>query len=185
MAQDKNRERDRGGQSKQQLERAGGGGLTPYLGGGLWPWYGLPFRRMFEDMDRMFETMQRGFFSGPADLGFGHWMPSVDMRETDDAVVVEVELPGIDPEDVKVECHDDVLIIRGQTEERHEERGMSSRRAGAFVRRIPIPPGVDVNKAEASCKNGILAIRFPRTHRRAENVRQIPITTESRQKKAA
>jgi len=112
-------------------------------------------------------------------------MPSVDMRETKDAVVVEVELPGIDPEDVKVECHDDVLIIRGQTEERHEERGMSSRRAGAFVRRIPIPPGVDINKAEGSCKNGMLTIRLPRTHRRGDSVRQIPINTEPRQKKAA
>ncbi len=182
MAQDKSRERDRGEHNKQ-LERAGGG-LTPYRGG-LWSWYGMPFRRMFEDMDRMLETMQRGFFGGAADVGLGHWMPSVDIRDTNDAIVVEAELPGIDPEDVQVECHDDVLTIRGQSDERHEERGMVSRRSGSFVRRLPIPPGVDVNKAEASCKNGMLTIRLPRTHRRGETVRQIPISTETRQRKAA
>jgi len=183
MAQDKNRERERGNQNRQQLARAGGD-LTPYRGG-LWPWYGLPFRRMFEDMDRIFETMQRGFFGAPADVGFGHWMPSVDMRETNDAIVVEAELPGIDPRDVQVEYDDDVLTIRGRTEERHEERGMTSRRSGSFLRRLPIPPGVDINKADGSCKNGMLTIRLPRTHRGGDSVRQIPINTEPRQKKAA
>jgi len=62
---------------------------------------------------------------------------------------------------------------------------MTSRRSGSFLRRLPIPPGVDINKAEASCKNGMLTIRLPRPHRRGDSVRQIPISTEPRQKKAA
>jgi HSP20 family protein len=185
MAQDKHRERDRGEQTKQQLERAGGAAAPYRGGGGLWPWYSLPFRRMFEDMDRMLETMQRGFFTGPPDVGLGHWMPSIDVREANDAIVIEAELPGIEPNDVQVECHDDVLTIRGRTEERHEDGGMMARRSGSFLRRIPIPPGVDINKAEASCKNGMLTIRLPRAHRRGETGRQIPVNTEPRQKKAA
>ncbi len=100
---------------------------------GLGQWYSSPFRRMLEDMDRMFESMQRTSFGGAAELGRGHWMSALDVRETNDAIIVEAEIPGIDPKDVHVECHDDVLTIRGRTEERREEGGLTSRQ-------IPISP---------------------------------------------
>ena len=142
-------------------------------------------RRMIEDMDRMFEDFG-GFGRGvgfgrdvgadaPATrasggierAGFGAvWAPAVEMFERDGKVVVRAELPGLSPEDVRIEVTDDgSLLIQGERRsefEAQEEGGIyrSERVYGRFSRVIALPDDVDVDKAQAHFDNGVLEISF-------------------------
>jgi HSP20 family protein len=133
---------------------------------------------VFEDMERMLESMQRSFFGGMMGFG-GRWIPALDVRDAGQEIVIEAELPGIDPKDVQVECRGDVLVIRGQGEQRREDERAVVRRSGSFLRQIPIPPGVDLERARASSRHGMLTIRLPKTADAREPVKRIPISIES------
>jgi HSP20 family protein len=159
-----------------------GGGL---FGGGLSPWAANPIRRMFQDLDRMFDGMQRAVSGGGLEAAGDSWVPALDVRDAEGEIIVDAEIPGVDPKDVQIECHDDLLVIQGQTEQRQEGERRFSRRSGSFFAQLPIPPGVDVDKARASHKHGIVSIHFPKVRGQQENVKQIPITTESPREKAA
>ena len=156
-----------------------------------WGWGPMtPFRRLFDDFDRLFEDMQRSVFGGRGPLvagpsalaegrgGFG-WSPSIEIRDAGGEMVVAAELPGVDPKNVQIECTDDGLVIRGETrrEETHEEEGVwrSERRYGSFYRQIPLPEGIDLDKAKADFRNGLLTIRLPKPETAQQRVRRIPI----------
>jgi HSP20 family protein len=160
-------------------------GFPMWSGGGLSPWQAWGFRRIFEDFDRMFDEMRREVFGSSLyggqlaqrgeRAGF-EWMPRLDVEDSGRELVILAELPGVDPKDVKIECTEDGLTISGERrEERTEEQG-SYRSYGRFFRQIPMPSGCEMNKADASFKNGLLRIRFPKTQ--PANLRRIPISTE-------
>jgi len=96
----------------------------------------------------------------------GHWAPAVDIRETEDALLMQVELPGIDKEDVTLEVKDGVLTVSG---ERRYEKNVTEenvhrieRAYGKFTRSFSLPRNVDAEKVEASMNNGILEVRLPK-----------------------
>jgi HSP20 family protein len=97
---------------------------------------------------------------------FGNGDPSIDVQETEDEIVVRAEMPGMEPGDFKVEATDDRLILRGQKKVENEEQGrdhyFAERRFGAFTRIIPLPSQVDVRRATATYKNGLLRIVLPK-----------------------
>jgi HSP20 family protein len=102
--------------------------------------------------------------------------PSIRLEETDDEIVVLAEMPGLDPKDFKVEATDDRLILRGQKEVESEERDpryyYAERMFGAFTRTIPLPCEVDVSKASATYRNGLLRVVLPKAeHAKANRVR--------------
>ena len=105
--------------------------------------------------------------------------PAIDVEETDDEIIVEAEMPGLDKDDFKVEIYDDRLILRGQKKFENEERGSgyyyAERRFGAFTRVIPLPSEVDARKASAKYKNGLLRVVLPKV--RDENARRIEVHT--------
>jgi len=117
------------------------------------------------------EDMQRGLSRILDDttcgaMETGHWIPAVDIRETDDAMLVQAELPGIDKKDVKLEVKDRVLTISG---ERNYEKDVQEenihrieRSYGKFVRSFSLPANVDTDRVDAAMKNGILEIRLPK-----------------------
>jgi HSP20 family protein len=82
-----------------------------------------------------------------------------------DTMIVRAELPGVNPEkDVQVEVVDGELMISAHRTETHKTTGhhmhRSEFRYGAFTRSIPLPPGVDESKIEASYKDGVLEVRL-------------------------
>jgi HSP20 family protein len=99
----------------------------------------------------------------------GKFMPGVNMIETDQALEVTVELPGMAPEDVKVEIHEEALWIVGEKKEEKEEKGKTfhriERRAGAFRRVLPLPVEVLKDKVEARFVDGILTIALPKAEK--------------------
>jgi HSP20 family protein len=134
------------------------------------------FRRMFDELDRLFEDLQRQVFGQdllPWGSGDG-WLPRMEVQDTGSEVVLTVELPGFEPDEISVECTDDLLTISGEHHET-EQRG-DVRAARTFFRQIAVPAGCDVDKTRASYRNGVLTIRLPRAQ---ESVRRIPISSEA------
>lgn len=94
-------------------------------------------------------------------------MPSVDVYQEKDDIVVKAELPGMDKNDIEVNISDSELTLKGEKkkEEKIEEEDYYRRERsyGAFLRSVQLPTGVQADKVKASFKNGILEIRLPKT----------------------
>jgi HSP20 family protein len=94
------------------------------------------------------------------------WMPAVDIRETEDALQMQVELPGIDKKDISIEVKDGVLTISGERryeKDVNEENVHRIERAyGKFTRSFSLPRNVNADAVEASMKDGVLHVRLPK-----------------------
>jgi HSP20 family protein len=101
----------------------------------------------------------------------GKFLPEANMVETDRAVEVTVELPGLKPEDVKVEIKEQALWITGEKKEEKEEKGKTfhriERRAGMFRRVFPLPVEVVEEKVDARFAEGVLKITLPKAEKLA------------------
>jgi len=120
-----------------------------------------PFLEPFEDMDRMFSDFMPALRSDKS--GF---VPTVDMYEDKNNVVVETQLAGIDPEKVDISIENDVLCIKGMSEKKSEveEKNYYRKeiRRGSFYRSVPLPTHVLGDKAAASAEDGVLKITIPK-----------------------
>ncbi|MGH7263450.1 MAG: Hsp20/alpha crystallin family protein [Candidatus Rokuibacteriota bacterium] len=169
--------RDVQGQGGQQMTRARQGGAQMTAEGRQAMDLARPrsFRRMFEEFDQLFEDLQRQVLGQDLvrwDAG-ARWMPRMRVHDTGAEVVLTAELPGFEPDEVSIQCTDDVLTIRGEHREADEEGGARAERT--FFQQMAIPAGCDVEDIQASYRNGLLTLRLPRTQ---ETVRRIPISTE-------
>jgi HSP20 family protein len=131
-------------------------------------------RRMSEEMDRTFGN----FFGQTSGRGSTAWFPAIEVAENNGQMQVHADLPGIKPEDVKVEVTNDSLIIHGERKVEHEHKlggaYRSERRYGEFYREIPLPEGVNPDQAKAQFRNGVLEITLP-VPEQTSNRRQIAI----------
>lgn len=98
----------------------------------------------------------------------GAWAPAVDVAETGDEIRVEVELPGLNPEDVEVRVENGVLTVSGEKRSEFEEGKEGSsyhlieRRYGRFERSFTLPRTVNAEKVDARFSNGVLSIGMPK-----------------------
>lgn len=103
--------------------------------------------------------------------------PAVDIQEHDDAYTLQIALPGVRQDDVRIETRGNQIIINGQVrEEQERERGnyiLRERRVGQFYRAFTLPSEVNADQAEATYANGILTLRLPKSE--TTRSRQIPI----------
>ncbi len=107
-------------------------------------------------------------------LGEG-FTPLADVEETDDAYVVEVELPGVKGDDISVEVAGRRLTVSGERKER-ERVGIlrrQTRTVGRFHYEVVLPGDVDEEGVEASLDEGVLSVRVPKAE--AERARRIPV----------
>lgn len=97
--------------------------------------------------------------------GREHWTPAIDVVREDGNLVLRADIPGIKPEEVKIEVADDVLTVSGAHEERTEEKGKDymrrERRSGAFYRSMPLPAGVEAKQITAQTHDGVLEVTIP------------------------
>ena len=138
-----------------------------------WPSRDLFALSPFSMMRRLSEEMDRAFARS-----VGVWSPAVDVRERNGNLEVHAELPGLNKDDIKVECTDEGLIIEGERkrEEEKEEGGWrrTERSYGRFYRMIPLPEGAKTDQAKAEFKDGVLTVRVPVAESQRQG-RQIPI----------
>jgi HSP20 family protein len=127
--------------------------------------------------DEFWKQFQRP--SGWLEPGWGMPGPQADVAETDDAVEVSVELPGLDEKDIDIEVTDESLIIRGEKKTERENKNkdyhLTERSYGSFYRSIPLPPGAEAEKATASYKHGVLSVTLPKTAEAKARVKKIAV----------
>ena len=151
------------------------------MGLGRWNLEHGPFevlRRYGREMDRMFDNWRYG---GGMGMPFSRW-PAIEMFERDNEVIVRVELPGMQREDVHVRTLGHTLVIEGERrDENRDTRGGNVNRSewsyGRFTREIMIPPDVDASKLTARMRHGVLELTLP--YREERRAREIEIQGES------
>ena len=123
-----------------------------------------PFREL-EQLQEHMDRLMQGVWSPAGGGNGGAWMPVTDIEETDDAWVIEAELPGVDRKDVNVEMRDSELIISGEIKEK-ERKGVlrrQTRKTGEFEYRVTLPGDSDAEHIEANLHDGVLTVRVPKT----------------------
>ena len=105
--------------------------------------------------------------------------PSVDIRQTDRAVMFEAELPGMKPENIDVSIENSTLILRGEKKKEIEENTSShyrkERRYGSFQRTFTLPAEVAEDKACALYKDGVLRVSFPKKSNSTPTTKKIEV----------
>jgi HSP20 family protein len=127
--------------------------------------WGDPFVDLQREVNRVFDDVFRGFGMGPSDEeGTAMAAPRIDIDESEQAIQISGELPGVKMEEVDVSLDDDVLTIRGEKRcERRDERAcVSERFYGKFQRSIQLPFAPDADKVQANFDNGVLKITLPK-----------------------
>ena len=120
-----------------------------------------------QGLDRVFD---RFFFDSNDENGaLRSWSPVTDIRESEDGVLVTLELPGLTAEDVTVTVENGILSISGEKKQEAEEGEADSnyhlveRRYGSFARTFRLPRGVNTDKVNAKFENGLLNIDIPKS----------------------
>jgi HSP20 family protein len=96
----------------------------------------------------------------------GTWRPAIDVMRQDDPLVVRADLPGLTPDEVKIEVEDGILTVSGEHQEdrRDNDGGRYVRRErcfGAFSRSIALPSGVDTQTIKAQTRDGVVEVTVP------------------------
>ncbi len=125
-----------------------------------------PWMTLHRQTNRLFEDFfGRDYLTEPF-RGLTAWSPALDMAQTDDAIIVKAELPGLETKDVEVELTGDVLTIKGEKKEVKEEKAKSYHRVercyGSFQRSVRLPAAVKGDEVDASFKNGVLTVSLPK-----------------------
>jgi HSP20 family protein len=119
-----------------------------------------PFSELGELRSR-FDRM----FDGWPDGHERAWTPAIDVVREEDQLVLRADLPGIKPEEVKIEVEDDILTVSGEHRESKEEKDKSyvrrERRYGSFSRSMALPAGVDAKKIKAKTREGVIEVTIP------------------------
>jgi HSP20 family protein len=129
-----------------------------------------PFRtleRLADEVTRILDDfgLGRGVARVPAPNDLITWAPRADLTQHKDELVIRIDLPGIDKNNVKVNVTEDAVSVQGERHRAQEEERdgvfRSERDYGAFSRTIALPPGAITDQAKASFNNGVLEIRMP------------------------
>jgi len=143
------------------------------------PWQEIDtLRRQFDDLFE--ELAPVGRLAGRTSNGM--WSPAIELKTTDNAVVLRAELPGIKVEDLDIQVSRENVAIAGEykTEEKTEDKAhqiyRSEFRYGSFKRVIPLPATVQNDKVEASFKDGILTLSMPKVETEQPKIVKINVT---------
>ena len=131
-----------------------------------------PFRELDELADRV-NSLWEANVTG----GLHGWAPLADVEETDDAYVVEIDLPGVKRDDIDIQLSDRQLTVSGEIKEK-ERTGIlrrRTRRVGQFSYSVTLPADVDADKVSAHLDDGVLTVRVPKPEQ--AKLRRIPISS--------
>lgn len=125
-----------------------------------------PFLSLQQEIDRLFDDFGRGFPSfGGARMA--ELTPAMDVKETDKAIEITAELPGLEEKDIEIDVSDNMLTLRGEKKAESEEQGqdyrLMERSYGSFYRSFTLPPGIDADNIEAKMSKGVLKLTLPKS----------------------
>src|SRR6266498_584360 len=103
------------------------------------------------------------------------FIPFLDMYETDDSLVLEMDVPGINPDEILIKVYDDIIMVEGIKRERHEGKSFKylcmERSFESFRRMIRIPVPIDSLAAKASYNDGVITVIFPKKKSKVIKIR--------------
>ncbi len=144
-----------------------------------------PFSTLRREMNRLIEEFDQGMDLAP----FGQpealtdWAPRVNVSETENEIQVSAELPGLSDKNVELSLENNMLVIRGEKSDEHEEKNANftriERSFGSFQRAIPLGAEIQEDKVEAEFKNGVLHVRLPKNVAAQPPAKRIPVKAES------
>jgi HSP20 family protein len=115
--------------------------------------------RMRREMERIWDRFSTELSTSTLERD---WTPSLDLMETEDSLMAEVEVPGINPDEINISVTRDLLTVTGEkkqeTEGQEKNYHVMERTYGRFDRSIPLPTAVSPDRVEARYKDGILRI---------------------------
>lgn len=154
---------------------------TPwYRNGSTFGPYNGFFSTLPSEIDHFFDDF--GHFSSPK--SYGRATPWISVREIDNAVEVEAELPGVEQKDVEVVLNEDVLTIKGQKRMEREENKTDyyycqERTFGSFARSVTLPFEPDPKAVKSYFVNGVLTITLPKPVGAHAKMVKIPVKAQA------
>jgi HSP20 family protein len=138
-----------------------------------------PFRALQTEIDRLFNDFTSDFPPIANWNGNGRLMPRLDVAETETALEVLAELPGVDEKDIDVTISDDILKIKAEKKSDNEEKTKDyhivERSYGTFERSMRLPFKVDTNKVEAKFEKGVLKLTVQKPAEAKAKVQKIEV----------
>jgi len=114
----------------------------------------------------MNDLRTRLFGDGAEEWSTGAMMPAIDVSETDTAVDVRMDVPGVTAKDIDIQVNGNLLTVSGERNEEKEEKGKTFHRIersyGNFSRSITMPCAVAENEVAAEYNDGVLTIKLPK-----------------------
>ncbi|MBC7795493.1 MAG: Hsp20/alpha crystallin family protein [Pyrinomonadaceae bacterium] len=126
-----------------------------------------PFRELRGLQDEVNRLFMTSFGRGDNEqMSHGSWLPSVDISETQNEIVIEAELAGLKPEDVEISIENNTLTLRGERKLEKKEQSDNYHRVersyGSFTRSFTLPRTVSGDEANAEFNHGVLKIALPK-----------------------
>lgn len=122
-----------------------------------------PLGNLREEMEELFTRAFGEESLWPAE----RMVPSLDVAETDRALEVRMDIPGLEAKDIDIQVNGNLLTISGERKEEKEDTGKTfhrlERRSGAFSRTVTLPCPVREDAIDAQYRNGILTVKLPKT----------------------
>lgn len=139
----------------------------------------MPRQSMF-DVDSLFEDLFPAVSRAKRDGNTGHFLPSVDIEEQENSVVIKADLPGMNKEDIHVSLQDGVLSIAAEhrEESKEEKEGRlirRERRVGSYARSFTVAKGITENDISGSFTDGVLTLTIPKINNAAKQPQKIEI----------
>jgi HSP20 family protein len=154
-------------------------------------WFDASFMELRRQMDRLFDSFGGGWhlpsiaapFAAPfaaPHLGGGTVSLRFDVSESDDALEVSAELPGMDEKDIEVSLENGLLTVKGEkkaeSEQKEKDYYVTERRYGSFRRSFHLPDTVDEDKVQAKFDKGVLRVILPKVAEAGHKARKISIS---------
>ncbi len=152
------------------------GRVTPFRE--LDPVFPIFSREMGDLFGELTRELNGGFFPGTKEEKI-FFNPRLDIKETEKAIEMKVELPGVDKKEIQLSVEDGVLTLQGEkkSEKEKKEENVYRRECvyGHFVRRVPLPAEVEEKKIEAVFEKGVLKLTLPKTKPAEKEVHRIAV----------
>ncbi|GBF28019.1 spore protein SP21 [bacterium MnTg02] len=142
-----------------------------------------PFRAMHREMDRLFDEFGQTFRTSAPAARFNGLTPNINVSETDEAIEITVELPGVAEDDIDLTLVDNMLTIRGEKKSEIEEKDKNyhlvERSFGSFERSIALPYELDTDQIKADFQKGVLTVRLPKPPEIEAKTKKIQISSNN------
>jgi HSP20 family protein len=143
---------------------------------------------LHREIDRLFNEFAQ--VAPPNSGTLANIVPNIEISETDKAIEVSAEMPGLERKDVEISIEDDTLTIRGEKkieEDNNKDKNVqhSERSYGVFLRVLQLPPGIDPASVQATMSNGVLKITIPKPAKPEPKKIEVKDPPQTEDKKAA